>query len=151
VSVTRVLGVAALAVVAVSALAIADWSRPAADRTHLGRFVQQVLDGDGGHVIAHKAGANLSLLHNPVIVAAALPLLIVVTTALAWPERLKLHALARAQREDPALRALLVSALATGLLGFAANDSGVIVPAVALFTGGPLIATVWAQRWLAQT
>jgi hypothetical protein len=64
------------------------------------------------------------------------------------PELLRLHALARAQREDPALRALLVSGLTTALLGFACNDSGVIVPAVALFTGGPLIVTVWAQDWL---
>jgi hypothetical protein len=147
VSVGRVIAVAVLAVVAVSALAIADWTRPAADRSHLGRFVQQVRDGDGGHVIAHKAAANLGLLHNPVIVAVALPLLVVVTTALVRPGALKLHALARAQQQDPALRALLVAALVTGLLGFALNDSGVIVPAVALFTGGPLIATVWAQRW----
>ncbi|HZE65853.1 MAG TPA: hypothetical protein VE081_04430, partial [Sporichthyaceae bacterium] len=88
------------------------------------------------------------LLSNPLIVVAALPLLVLVVTALVRPEVLRLHALARAQQEDPALRALLISALATGLLGFAANDSGVIVPAVALFTGGPLIATVWAQRWM---
>jgi hypothetical protein len=150
-SVARVVGIGVLAVVAVSALAVADWLRPAADRSHLGRFVQQVLDGDGGHVIAHKAGANLGLLRDaPVIVVVALPLLVLVITALLRPERLHLHALARAQREDPALRALLISALATGLLGFATNDSGVIVPATALVTGGPLIATVWAKRWLSE-
>jgi hypothetical protein len=148
-TVARVVGIAILTLVAVSALAVADWTRPAAERSHLGRFAQQVLDGDGGQVIAHKAGANLGLLRVPLIVAVALPLLILVMTALVRPELLRLEALARAQQEDPALRALLVAALTTALLGFAFNDSGVIVPAVALFTGGPLIATVWAQRWLA--
>jgi hypothetical protein len=151
-SIGRVVGIGVLAVVAVSGLAFADWLRPAPDRSHLGRFVQQVLDGDGGHVIAHKAGANLGLLRDaPIIVVVALPLLVLVVTAVVRPEALQLHALARAQQEDPALRALLISALTTGLLGFATNDSGVIVPATALITGGPLIATIWSQRWAAAT
>jgi hypothetical protein len=144
----RLVGLAALTLLVVSALAIADWTRPTAQRSHLGRFVQQVLDGDGGHVIADKAAANLSLLRVPIIVAVALPLLLVVLLALVRPQTLRLHALARAQQDDPALRALLIAALTTALLGFACNDSGVIVPAVALFTGGPLIATIWAQDWL---
>jgi hypothetical protein len=147
---TRLVGIAALTLVVVSALAVADWARPAGERSHLGRFVQQVLDGDGGHVIADKAAANLGLLRVPIIVAVALPLLLVVLVALVRPESLRLHALVRAEQRDPALRALLIAALTTALLGFACNDSGVIVPAVALFTGGPLIVTVWAQHWLAE-
>jgi hypothetical protein len=60
---------------------------------------------------------------------------------------LRLTGLARVGAADPIFRSLLTASLLTGLLGFALNDSGVIVPAVALTTGLPLFVTVWAARW----
>jgi hypothetical protein len=38
--------------------------------------------------------------------------------------------------------------LSTALVGYAVNDSGVIVPAVALIAAGPLLVAVWAGIWM---
>jgi len=40
----RLAGVGSAAVAVVAAVAVADWLRPAASRTHAGRFVQDILD-----------------------------------------------------------------------------------------------------------
>ena len=42
-------------------LAVGDWLRPPASRTHLGRFVQTVLDGGGLDVVSRKAEQNLGI------------------------------------------------------------------------------------------
>jgi hypothetical protein len=147
-SVPRLVAIGSGTVATVAALAIVDWTRPAADRTHLGEFVQDVIDGNALDVIGRKADANLGLFVSaPIIVVIALPLLVAAVLAVARPQTLRLGGLVRAQEADPAFRALLIAALTTALLGFAANDSGIIVPAVALFTGAPLFIAVWAHRW----
>lgn len=144
----RILALAAITVATVSAIALADWSRPAGDRSHLGRFVQDVVDGEGPGVVSRKADANLGLfLDAPIIVLAAAPLLVLVLIALFRPATLRLHAFAAAQAADPVLRPLLLGCLCTALIGFAVNDSGVIVPAVALITAAPLAIAIWANIW----
>jgi hypothetical protein len=146
-----VLLVAGVACTLITGLALLDWQRPAGRRTHLGRFVQQVLDGEGPHEIGRKLSANVGLLHNPGTVVLLLALLAVVVPATVAPAALRLHGLARVQAADPAVRSLGVALLVTGLLGFALNDSGVIVPAVVLITGGPLLIAVWAALWAGAT
>lgn len=144
----RVLGVVGATVGIVAAIAVADWTRPADRRSHLGKFVQDVLDGDAGSVIARKAKANLRIFVDaPVVVVAAVPLTVLVLLALLRPATLRLHGLARAQEQEPALRTLLMACLGTAVLGFAVNDSGIIVPAVALTAAGPLVAALWAGIW----
>ena len=44
--------------VAVGAVAVLDWLRPAADRSHLGRFVEQVLTGEAWTVISRKGAGQ---------------------------------------------------------------------------------------------
>jgi hypothetical protein len=62
----RALGIAAGTVVAVAVLATLDWLRPADQRSHLGRFVQQLPDGEAGDVVVRKADAMLhSLTRGP--------------------------------------------------------------------------------------
>jgi hypothetical protein len=144
----RMLAVGAGTVALAGTIALLDWRRDAADRSHLGRFVQDVLDGEGPDVIGRKLDANLGLLVDaPVIVLAAVPLIVLVVLALFQPAVLRLHGLARAQNADPVLRPLLLACLCTAFIGFAVNDSGVIVPAVALFAGGPLLVAIWAGIW----
>jgi hypothetical protein len=147
-TVARAVAVGAVTVAVAGAIAVLDWRRDAAQRSHLGRFVQDVLDGEGPDVIGRKLDANLGLLVDaPVIVAAAVPLVVLAVLALFRPERLGLHPLARAQAADPVLRPLLLACLCTALVGFAVNDSGVIVPAVALIAAGPLAVAIWAGLW----
>ena len=62
VTVVRFLAILAAAVVTVGTVAVLDWLRPAADRSHLGRFVEQVLTGEAWTVISRKGQANLDIL-----------------------------------------------------------------------------------------
>jgi hypothetical protein len=56
VTVGRVVLAFVLGVAAVAALGLVDWLRPPESRTHLGKFVQDVLDGTATPIIARKAG-----------------------------------------------------------------------------------------------
>ncbi|MCI1963509.1 MAG: hypothetical protein LKK54_03400 [Ancrocorticia sp.] len=72
----KIIGIGLLTVCAAGALAIADWMRPAATRTHLGQFVQSIIDGDVWDILGRKLSTNLRLLttstHRWVVLAALL-------------------------------------------------------------------------------
>ena len=57
-----IMGVGFATVVAAAIAAVGDWMRPPAARTHLGRFVQSIIDGELFDVLARKLGTNLRLL-----------------------------------------------------------------------------------------
>ncbi len=136
------LGLAGLAGAAVvTGFALADAARPPQDRTHLGRFVGQVRDGTAGEVLARKADAVLGLLfHSPV--TAALPLLVAAAVHLVLRPP---PPLARALRQVPALRAGLAALGVACAIGFAVNDSGAAVPAMALVVAVPVVVAVTAR------
>lgn len=140
VSAARV-GLAALAAaLVVTAFALADAARPPAERTHLGRFVEQVRDGTAGELLQRKAAAVLGLLfHSPVTAALPLVVLAAVLLVLRPPS-----ALARALAQVPALRHGLVALGVACAIGFAVNDSGAAVPATALIVAVPVVVAVTA-------
>lgn len=133
VSVARLVLAALAGAAVVVAFALADHARPAADRTHLGRFVDQVRDGTAGDVLHRKASAVLGLLfHSPV--TALLPL---VVAAAVWLVVRPPAPVARAFDAVPALRHGLLALGVACLIGFAVNDSGAAVPALALAVAVP--------------
>lgn len=125
---SRLALVASGSALAALSLSVLDWLRPPQERSHLGRFVQTVIDGELGGVLARKASQNLANLTGSwltvLAVVGAVFLAVVV-----WP-RLRGIAMAR-----PLLVAL---SIAWGV-GFAVNDSGVLVPAVGMMLGVPLL------------
>jgi hypothetical protein len=160
VTVPRMAAVLALAVAAVGALAYVDWLRPPAERSHLGRFVEQLLTGEAWTVVTRKAEANLGILFGsplawllPVALVAAVWL--VRPAAGRWggwvqrrlPDALRGPGLLRSRRDllppgDLAvLRAGLLAIALSLALGAAANDSGVALPATAASLLVPLL--VW--------
>jgi hypothetical protein len=150
VTVVRIVGILAAAVLAVGTVAVLDWLRPAGDRTHLGRFVEQVLSGDALTVVLRKAQANVDILLGS-------PLVWTLPTALAaafWLLRpgglLRTHSTPDGGTALPGglsaadvavLRAGLLAVGVALLLGAAVNDSGVAVPATAAALLVPLL--VW--------
>ena len=72
----RLLVVGTVTMSAAVAIAVVDWMRPAETRTHLGRFVQSVVDGDLLAVVGRKLSTNIRLLsastHRWVVLAALL-------------------------------------------------------------------------------
>lgn len=121
----RVAGAGVAGVGVVAAVALADWSRAPADRTHAGRFVQDVIDGQAGELLARKAGYALSSLAGGPLAWATLALLIYVVLALARPDRFAPPAAVAAARDWPTLRPTVAAAVVTGVLGAVVNDYGI--------------------------
>ena len=138
VSVVR-LGLAGVAgAVVVTVLALSDHARGPAAQTHLGRFVTQVQDGTAGTVLRRKADAVFGLLfHSPV--TALLP---VVVVAAAYLLVRPPPSLAASFARVPELRHGLVALGLACALGFALNDSGAAVPALALLVALPVATAV---------
>ncbi len=130
----RTVLLAGLAAVGVLVLfALADLARAPESRTHLGRFASDLLKGDAGETLSRKAAANWALLTKSVVYLIVPPLMVALAVVVARGERWAgTRALGRAMVARPGLRAGLVAALVAGTIGFAVNDSGVVVPAVML-------------------
>jgi hypothetical protein len=149
VTVVRLAAVLGAAVLAVGTVAVLDWLRPPDDRTHLGRFVEQVLNGEALTVVVRKARANIDILLGSPLVWTLLGALV----AAVW--LLRPGGLLRTSRTDDgaeppgglaaadlaALRAGLLAVAVALFLGAVVNDSGVAVPATAAALLVPLL--VW--------
>ncbi len=145
VTVLRLAAVIAAAVVVVGSVAVLDWTRPPAQRSHLGRFVAQVLDGQAWTVVSRKAGANLAILLGSPLAYT----LLVALVAAVW--LLRPGGLLRSRpgggpgelpaRDVRVLRAGLVAVALSLTLAAAVNDSGVAIPATSAALLVPLL--VW--------
>jgi hypothetical protein len=119
-------GAATLAVI--SAFAALDLSRPADQRTHLGRLVESMSHHGLSSlttVVTRKLAANLSVLTSTVW-TVMVPIALCFVVFLVW----KLPGSARSIRET--LPEVLGALAVVGFLGFALNDSGIAVPGVML-------------------
>jgi hypothetical protein len=143
VTVVRLAGILAAAVVAVGSIAVLDWMGPASERSHLGRFVEQILTGEAWTVVSRKASANLDILLGSPL-AWMLPVALVAAVWLLRPGGL----LRSADGVPPGgltpadaavLRAGLFSGALSLALGAAVNDSGVALPATAAALLVPLL------------
>jgi hypothetical protein len=142
----RTAAVVGVAVAAVGTIAAADWARPPASRSHLGRFVQQAIDGDIGAILRRKLGANLnSFADRPALSLLMLGLLIVMTVVVAWPKRMRVTRVVDAYAAEPALRPCLAACVLTAVVGLAVNDSGIIILAIAFAAALPLAAAALAR------
>jgi hypothetical protein len=128
----RILALGAAGALAAVAVFIAiDLSGPPASRTHLGRLVEDVR-ARGLDVltetIQRKAASNLRVFRSTIWTLFVPPGL----AALAWFLARPRGRWERLAETFPKLRAGLVGGLLVAVLGFAVNDSGIVVPAVVL-------------------
>lgn len=131
-------GVAAVAVVA--AFGLADYARPSADQTHLGRFVGQLLHGGASTVVRRKAAADLALLTHSVLTLLVPVCIVVLAGVLLRPPGWLRAAFAAA----PTLRPGLLATFVMGVIGMVVNDSGIAIPALAMTVAIPLTIAVSA-------
>ncbi|GAA2299100.1 hypothetical protein GCM10010149_54970 [Nonomuraea roseoviolacea subsp. roseoviolacea] len=139
VSIVKLFLVAFAGAVLIGAIAFFDWLRPATQRTHLGNFVQQIIDGQALTVVGRKFGAMIGV----TVGNWSLTLLSVVALAFLFlvldrPSRWGASALGQAYALAPPLRAGLFGALTCAFIGFLINDSGIAIPAMALTMAVPL-------------
>jgi hypothetical protein len=145
VTVGRLVAVLAAAVGVVGVVAVLDWLRPAAERSHLGRFVAQLLDGQAWTVVSRKAEANVAILLG----SSLAWMLVVALLAAGWllrPGGLLRGRPGRGAAGLPVedvrvLRAGLTAVALSLTVGALVNDSGVALPATAATLLVPLL--VW--------
>lgn len=107
------------------------------------------MNGQAATVVTRKAGAMLrSVGHSPELTVLTVAALLFLWLALIRPTRWRAGALELAYGRAPALRAGLVGAFATSMIGFLVEDSGISVPGIALAIAVPL-ALAAATRTLA--
>ena len=137
VAVRHLVAVAVTTVVVTAAFAVYDFSRPASQRTHLGRFVGQLGDGSALSVVRRKLDTSLGTFTGGW--ARWVLLAWILLAVLAW------LAFRRGLiRVAPAVDArtaggLLAALVVLAFLGAALNDSGAEIPAFACYLALPLL------------
>ncbi|MEV4159235.1 hypothetical protein [Nonomuraea dietziae] len=139
VSLLKLLLVGAAGAALIGAIAFADWLRAADQRTHLGTFVQQIIEGQAWTVVWRKFSSMVGItVGNWQLTLLSLVALAFLFFVLDRPSRWGASALGRAYGFAPALRAGLFGALTCAFVGFLVNDSGIAIPAMALTVAVPL-------------
>jgi hypothetical protein len=126
----RVILLAALAAVVVLGAFLAfDLARPEDQQTHLARFFQDIRD-EGFQVfsdtITRKMRTNLRVARSTIWTFVVPPALAVLAWLLLRPR----GRWERLSREHPPIRAGLIGGAVLAVLGFAVNDSGIVIPAL---------------------
>ena len=128
-------------VLLVVAIALADWARGAGRRSHLGDYVQTLLDGGGGDVVVRKLEQNLGTLTGTSVFAYLVPVaLVLVWWGLLRPGSWVARPLAPLFRRVPAWRPALLALTLTVTIGLFVNDTGVAIPPVSWLLVAPLAA-----------
>ncbi|WBQ05929.1 hypothetical protein [Kribbella sp. CA-293567] len=155
ISLKALVGVGLAGVLAVSAVAVLDYLRPADQRSHFGTFVETLLDGEAADVLIRKLQMSLGFFQTP---AGWLMLVGVVLAMIAtvWPERVPSAAYRRFCAGAPMIRPTLLALSTCGLVGMLLNDAGVALPAIMTGFALPLLvahllaATVSPESHLVQ-
>lgn len=108
-----------------------DLSRPSAERTHLGRLYETVTEQGVGaftDAVDRKVTTNLRVFRSTIWTYLMPPALGVMGWLLLRPS----GRWRRLAERYPRLRAGLIGGLLLGVLGFAVNDSGIVVPAMTM-------------------
>ena len=137
----RLLAVAGAAVLAVGLISVLDWARGPDQRSHLGNFVQRILDGDAIDVVARKAAASWATIANPYGVVAILLGVAVWVVAIRF-------VVPQARDEFSTLGPVVHAVMATGVLGTLLNDAGVYVWLAATVALVSPLAWFWANAAL---
>ncbi|MFQ6170102.1 hypothetical protein ACK8HX_00725 [Oryzobacter sp. R7] len=133
-TVVRVVLAALGSVALVAGVAVLDWLRPAGSRTHLGAFVETVVTGGADEVVGRKVAQNLANLGSPPLLAMTVAALVLVTVA--W----------RTGRGPSAPGGVVLRGAAVmALVGFAVNDSGLVIPAFVAAVLAPLLVAAGAR------
>jgi hypothetical protein len=155
----RTLGVLAAGAVTVTAFAVVDYLRPADSRTHLGRFVQTVLDGGAWQVVQRKLAQNLAVLGGGTLTLLAVAGLVLAVLVLGRLLRKAVTApdggsygwlsarapLTRMGTDAPMLRPGLIALAVTMAIGLVLNDSGIVIPAIGVVLAVPLLVSLSAS------
>jgi len=125
--------------------ALVSYFFPAAGVSDMGTFAGNLLHGRGGDLLQRKVSSNVDTL-TVTAVSWLIPVVAVATAVALWrPAPLRLRLLARAFAAEPLLRVVAWLIWLVLVIGWFADDSGVIVPAAALPFALPLVIAMAAS------
>ncbi len=127
----RLLLLVGVSLVLAAVVMVLDWLRPASSRSHLGDFVQAVLDGQGWGIMTRKLDQSLSIFVDYPASWLAVAFVAVVVWAVAAPTSVVGRPVAGLWRV-PLARATAYALIACWLLGWALNDSGIALVGMGL-------------------
>ena len=141
----RAVPIAVSGLVLFAVFALFSYFFPAAGVSDMGTFAGNLLHGRGGDLLQRKVSSNVGTLTVSVF-SWLIPVTAVATGVALWrPAALRLRTLARAFAEEPLLRTLTWLLWLVLVIGWFADDSGVIVPAAALPFTLPLVISMAAS------
>ena len=118
---------------------------PAAGASDMGTFAGNLLHGRGGDLLERKVSSNVGTL-TVTVFSWLIPVVAVAAAAALWrPAALRLRLLARAFAAEPLVRVVAWLVWLVLVIGWFADDSGVIVPAAALPFALPLVISMAAS------
>ena len=123
----HVLALGAGGAVAVLGVSFLDWLRPAEDRTHLGRFIDELLSGELLSVVVRKLAQNVAMTTGYPALAVVMVLAVIGSVAILMPGRLRWRRLAALDVEHPASYWVRVTLVAGAWVGYAVNDTGPVL------------------------
>jgi hypothetical protein len=126
--------IAAVGAVAVATVSVLDWARGADQRSHLGNFVQRVIDGDATDIVIRKALASIDTIVHPLGLLSLLLGIPLWVLLLRW-------AIPRITPGFPTFRPVAIACLVVAVLGTVLNDGGVSVWLTT--TGAVMVAAAW--------
>jgi hypothetical protein len=139
----RVVPALAAAVAVAAGLSLLDYARPEDRRTHAGRFVEEVLNGDAARTLHRKLDAVLSSFVNPAVTALVVLAVVVVLAARRRPS---------VAGSSGAVVAATGAVSALAVVGSLLNDSGVFVAAAVVIAFAPaVVAARSSQRDVGDT
>jgi hypothetical protein len=134
----KVLLVAVSGVVVVAGFSVVNYLQPAAERSHFGNFVASLFDGTWTGTIDRKIQTNLGSINNDWFSHYVPWLLFWSLLAIVAPRLMGSRSLTRVYALEPFLRSALFLSFLTVLLATFVDDSGILVPKMALFFVVPL-------------
>ncbi|MGH3254754.1 MAG: hypothetical protein ACRDOU_04980 [Streptosporangiaceae bacterium] len=140
----RVLLVAVSGLALFAIFALISYLAPVTGKSHIGAFAGDVLHGHAGAVLLRKVHANVGSLavgaYSPMV-----PVVVAVTGLMLWrPVWFGLKTVPLAYAAQPLIRPVLAVLWLMPVIGWLADDSGVLVPAAALPLALPLGIAVLA-------
>jgi hypothetical protein len=134
----RVLLVAVSGLALFAVFALISYFVPATGHSDIGRFAGDTLHGRSGGLLLRKIHSNLGSLSVNAF-SPLIPIAVIVTGLMLWrPAWFRLHNAPLAYRAEPLLRPVMGVLWLMPVLGWLADDSGVIVPAAVLPFALPL-------------
>ncbi|USQ76475.1 hypothetical protein [Ornithinimicrobium cryptoxanthini] len=127
----RALLIGGAAVAVAGVLMFVDWLRPPGARTHLGDFLQSVIDGGALDIVLRKLDQSLGILVRYPVSWVAVLVLVALVWAVASPDSWPGRRIAPLW-QVPLLRATAVAVLTCVTIGWALNDSGIAVVGIGL-------------------